>query len=113
MNKPNPYDKKNTEVLINSSVDLVVSLGVEIVTVPDVVGLDQGTAETTITSVGLTVGNITGEYIDIVPQGEVKTQSPAPGTTINAGSPVNIHVSLGVWTGVDPPTDSIFLIRIL
>ena len=54
-----------------STVDLVVSDGPAIVTIPDVVGLSQAAAEATINAVdGLFVGAVTTASSDTVPEGD-------------------------------------------
>ena len=78
-----------------SSVDILVSLGALIVTVPDVVGLQQTAAESAITAALLTVGSITSVYSSTIPAGEVMSQNPVGGTSASAGTSVDIEVSLG------------------
>jgi len=84
-----------TSVVINSAVDLVISLGPEMVTVPGVVGMAQADAEAAITSANLTVGTITQEYSDTVPAGDVISQDPVGGTSVVINSAVDLVVSLG------------------
>ena len=83
-------------VVHDSSVDLVVSLGVQPVTVPDVVGTDQTAAEAAIGAAGLAVGNVTTAYSDTVALDDVISQNPAAGTMQLPGTPVDLVVSLGV-----------------
>ena len=80
-----------------SAVDLVVSTGPcpVTVTVPDVVGLDQASAEALITSAGLVVGTVYQFCSPSVPAGEVFGQLPAAGTLVAPGSTVDISVSTG------------------
>ncbi len=78
-----------------TSVDLVVSLGVQMVTVPDVVGMAQATAESTITAAVLTVGTVTTAYSPTVPVGDVISQSPTAGASVVHDSPVDLVVSDG------------------
>ena len=84
-----------TSVTEGSSVSLEVSLGPVIVTIPNVVGMAQATAESTITAANLVVGTITTAYSDTVPAGDVTSQNPAAGTSVAEGSSVNLEVSLG------------------
>ena len=79
-----------------SAVNLVVSLGVAQVTVPNVVGLAQAAAETAIVNADLVVGTVTTANSDTVPAGDVISQDPAGGSTVDSGSAVNLVVSLGV-----------------
>ncbi|WP_342346735.1 PASTA domain-containing protein, partial [uncultured Nitrospira sp.] len=86
----NPGGGNNVEP--GSTVALVVSLGP---VVPNVVGLTQAAAQTAITSAGLTVGTVTTATSVTVPIGNVISQTPASGTSVTAGSVVNLVVSLG------------------
>jgi beta-lactam-binding protein with PASTA domain len=65
------------------------------VTVPNVVGQPQASAETAITGAGLTVGTITQATSNTVPAGNVISQNPLGGTLALAGSPVSLTISLG------------------
>ncbi len=79
----------------DTPVNLVVSMGPEPVTVPDVVGMQQADAENAIIGAGLNVGTESSENNDTVPAGEVISQDPVGGDSVPPGSPVNIVVSLG------------------
>ena len=67
---------------------------VQQVAVPDVIGLQQATAEANIVAAQLVVGTVT-QVNDPAPVGEVIGQSPIDGTMVNIGSAVDITVSLG------------------
>ena len=82
-------------VVIGSAVNLVISLGQQMVTVPGVVGMAQADAEADITGAGLTVGIVTQEYSDTIPAGEVISQDPLVGVSVVIGSAVNLVISLG------------------
>lgn len=69
------------------------------VTVPNVVGMAQATAESAITSAGLNVGSVTTAASASVPAGDVISQSPAGGSGIPHGSSVNFVVSSGSESG--------------
>jgi beta-lactam-binding protein with PASTA domain len=84
-----------TLVSSGSAVNLIVSLGPAAIVVPNVVGLTQATAETNIVATGLVVGTITAQNDNTVPSGDVISQNPAAGAMANAGSAVNLVVSLG------------------
>jgi len=84
-----------TLVALGSAVDLWVSLGPAPVTVPDVVGLTQASAQTAIAAANLNVGAVTQEYSATVPAGTVMNQSPAAGASVAVGSTVDLWVSLG------------------
>ena len=67
------------------------------ISIPDVVGFSQATAEYVITAVGLNVGTITNAYSDIVPIGDVINQNPVSGSIVVAESEVDIIISLGLY----------------
>ena len=71
-----------------------VSKGEEKVSVPDVRGTDENTAKNTLSGAGLNV-TVTTDYSDSVAQGNVISQDPSGGTKVDAGTNVNIVVSLG------------------
>jgi hypothetical protein len=95
-----------TSVSNGSAVDLTVSLGPEMASVPNVVGLGQSAAEAAITAANLTVANITTSYSETVPAGHAITQNPEADTFVPPGTAVDIVVSLGAqpspfgtWSG--------------
>jgi len=63
--------------------------------VPDVIGMTQEDAESVIAGAGLVVGTVSQECSDIVPAGNVISQSPLGGAQISPGSSVDIVVSTG------------------
>jgi beta-lactam-binding protein with PASTA domain len=84
------------------AVDFVVSLGVmpPLEVVPNVVGLSQALATSTIIAASLTLGTVTTASSGSVPSGDVISQSPIAGTSEVSGSPVAIVVSTGAVTTV-------------
>ena len=76
-----------------SAVNLVVSSGPPQILVPNVVGVPQAAATTAITAVGLTVGTVTQASSGTVPVGSVISQNPTAGTSVSAGTAVNLVVS--------------------
>jgi serine/threonine-protein kinase len=84
-----------TAVPIGSSIDLIVSLGRPII-VPNVVGMTEADANTTITAVdNLFIDVVTYDYNDVLPAGLVISQDPVGGASVPIGSPVDLVVSLG------------------
>lgn len=87
----------NTAVTIGGVSDTFTSTTLAGATTPDV--NDPGTAEavaiSTIEGAGL-VALVQRAYSVSVPEGEVISQSPAPGTLVDSGSTVTIVVSRGV-----------------
>ncbi len=84
-----------TSVAPGTAVDLVVSKGPAPVIVPNVTGMTQADAETTITEAGLTVGAVTEQYSDTVPAGIVISQAPPAGVGVELGTAVDLAVSKG------------------
>ena len=78
-----------------SLVDLEISSGPSNVIVPDVTGLPQATAETSIVNAGLAVGNVTLMASDTVPAGNVISQNPGGGASVSSGSLVDLEISSG------------------
>jgi probable HAF family extracellular repeat protein len=66
------------------------------VAVPNVVGMTQATATTTITLAGLTVGAVSMQSSATVIAGSVISEGPAAGTNVSTGSAVNLVVSSGM-----------------
>jgi uncharacterized repeat protein (TIGR02543 family) len=84
-----------TSVAAGSGVNLVISSGPAKVSVPNVVGDTQAAATTAITGAGLVVGVVTQAASTTVAAGDVISESPVAGTSVAAGSAVNLVVSLG------------------
>ena len=89
--------KNGDSVAEGTSVDLVISLGVEQskVTMPNLLGSSLDVAKTTIENNKLKVGNITKEYSDTVEAGDVISQSVASGSSVDEGTAVDLVISLG------------------
>ncbi len=85
-----------TSVSPHSTVNFVISSGPPpLVPVPDVVGMVQAAAESSIQSASLSVGSVLRETSARVPAGQVMRQTPKAGTLVQTGSSVSIVVSLG------------------
>jgi beta-lactam-binding protein with PASTA domain len=83
-----------TQVVVGSAVDVTVSKGEQQGQVPNVVGLAQSDAQSTLEGAGFKV-TTTKATSTAVPAGDVISQSPAAGTVVTAGSTVTIKVSTG------------------
>ena len=70
----------------------------EKIKVPDLMGKDETTAKSMLTTAGLNWGTITEEHNDAVAAGLVLSQSVAPETETDRGTPVDFIVSLGSST---------------
>ena len=71
------------------------------VTVPDVLGIDQVSAQSAITTAGLSVGVISQSFSNTVAAGNVMSQTPGGGTSAPVGSPVDLEMSLGIRGDLD------------
>ena len=81
-------------VPVGSTVTLTISKGPKQVTVPNLVGLAEGAAQTTISDAELTVGTVS-QVENEAPAGTVVEQSPGEGTVLDKDSPVDYTVSNG------------------
>lgn len=79
----------------NTIVTLVVSDGIQMVTVPKIVGETRDKAETLIREAGLTLGKITEEWSEDVPAGVVISAVPSPEASVRHDATVEIKVSKG------------------
>ena len=87
----------DTEVDEGTSVTIVISLGKEEVKVPDLKNRSAADAESALAAVGL-VGSASQDYSDTVAAGNVISQSPESGTSVEKGATVSYVVSLGPKT---------------
>ncbi|MEO1056783.1 MAG: FG-GAP-like repeat-containing protein, partial [Actinomycetota bacterium] len=90
-----------TGVESGTDVDFVLSLGPELVTVPDVLGDDEATARSKIEAAGLTVGDVGSGESDDFAVDEVNLQLPLAGQEVLPGTPVDITITSGLVN--DPP----------
>jgi beta-lactam-binding protein with PASTA domain len=88
------FPAAGTSVPVGSAVNLVVSSGATPVNVPNVVGLIQAAAMSAITAEGLTVGKVTTAASSTVAVGSVISQSPGSGTSVAAGSAVDLVIAV-------------------
>ena len=75
--------------------NLVISLGPQMVAVPTVEGLTQGAATTTITGANLKVGTVTLQSSNTVALDKIITQYPPSGSSVTEGSQVQLLISSG------------------
>ena len=78
-----------------STVTMLVSQGTDKKTVPDVRGMADATAQSTIKNYGFNVGTVTYDYSDSVEKGMVISQTVTPGGKAAAGTTISITVSNG------------------
>lgn len=77
------------------TVTLTISKGIEQVQVPDLRKRTETEAGQLLLDNHLNKGNSRSEYDDTIPEGSIISQSPEPGSSVNAGSKVDYVVSLG------------------
>ena len=85
-----------------SKVNLVISSGPAMVSVPDLVGMTQETALVTIAGVNLTASSIIQQSHDDIPAGRVISQAPPAGVMVSSGSSIELVVSSGPRTVTVP-----------
>jgi YD repeat-containing protein len=85
-----------TSVAQGQTVNLVVSSGTVMASVPNLVGLTQANAQVALLASNLSLGTVTKQYSITVPAGLVISQTPFSGSSASPGSAVNLVVSLGV-----------------
>ena len=95
-----------TEVLCDTTINIVLSTGACLVSVPDVLDISQASAESEIVAAGLTVGTITKDCSDTVVAGNVISQNPAGGSSVAISSAVNLVISLGNDSDTDGLPDT-------
>ena len=101
-----------TSVNVGSAVDLVVSSGpagvqpsrpwIALRSVPNAAGMTQAAASMAITGAGLVLGAVTVQSSSTVAAGDVISQSPVAGTSVNVRSPESLVVCLVASSGPVP-----------
>ncbi|WP_418605494.1 PASTA domain-containing protein [Georgenia sp. SUBG003] len=79
----------------NGRVRISVSLGVLMLTVPEVAGTEVAEATEALAAEGLTLGETSEEYHGTVPEGAVISSSPAAGESVPHDTAVDLVVSAG------------------
>jgi serine/threonine-protein kinase len=91
------------EVECNSEVTLLISKGVDLVTLPDVVGLQEDAAEAELESEGFIVD--IDERDSDEPAGQVISQSPGGGSELKRGATIKLTVSTGAGSVIMPDVE--------
>src|SRR6516164_1035981 len=86
---------KGSSLAQGSAVNLVISSGPRIVNVPNVQGLTENVATTTLNEAKFVIGKVTQQTSDLVATGKVISQDPASGSSLAEGAPVNLVISSG------------------
>src|SRR6202790_2060870 len=96
-----------SSVAQGSPVNLVISSGPQMVTVPNVEGLTQDAATTAITAAKLMGGTITQQTSNTVTTGKVISQDPASGSSVAPVSTVNLVIYSGRQHGALPHVEGL------
>ncbi|MGM0472105.1 MAG: Stk1 family PASTA domain-containing Ser/Thr kinase [Bacillota bacterium] len=89
------YPKAGSEVKKNRTVSLVVSKGAELTKVPKVLNQTLREARVALAKVDLQAGEITREFNDEIPKGEIISQSPKAEEEVEVDSKVDLVISKG------------------
>ena len=84
-----------SRIVDGSTVDVVVSKGLERYTVPKLHGLTLAAAEAAVTDASLTPGDVVERWHDTVPEGRVIIASPSAGQEERRDTPVDLFLSRG------------------
>jgi len=104
------FPAAGTQVTPGSAVLLVISTGscgtggIQVVTVPSLVGQSQANARAALSAASLNLGQVSTQCSDTVPAGNVVSQYPASGTSVPEGTPVALVVSSGSCVPSGPVT---------
>jgi len=97
------YPWSGAGLALGATVDIVVSSGIaplQLVVVPNVVGLSQAVAGSTMTNAGLKLGNVSQVASETIASGVVISQTPGADSSVNTSSSVNLVVSAGAAISV-------------
>ena len=90
------YPSTNMKVKEGRTVRLTIANAERSVTVPDLIGRSERSAELDISQVGLEIDTVYKEYNSDVPAGNVTWQYPKGGDMLSRGMGVHLTISLGV-----------------
>jgi beta-lactam-binding protein with PASTA domain/predicted Ser/Thr protein kinase len=98
--------KAGSKLKGGSTVTLIISMGGNLVDVPNVVGLQQQIAENQLEAADL-IPNVETQNSD-QPEGTVVAQDPAGATQVESGSEVTVVVSTGAGSVIVPDVEGLF-----
>ena len=87
--------RSGREVERGTTVDLTISLGAELIEVPDFTDLELLDAADLIRELGLNLGDVNEEFSDTIDDGVVISQSISAGSQVEVGESIDLAVSLG------------------
>jgi len=94
------FPTPGTVSLPGTLVDLLLSMGPQMVVLPNVVGKTIDAAETTLALAGVSLGEVAQEFSNTVEFGVVIGQHPAAGSVVAEGSLIDMTVSAGPGGGL-------------
>ncbi|AKA69960.1 Stk1 family PASTA domain-containing Ser/Thr kinase [Clostridium scatologenes] len=89
------YPDPGTSVNVNSEVRVSISGGPDKLAVPSLIGMDLDSAKDVIEKSGLKLGDVSRQYDDSVPKGNVIKQDPQPDSDATTDTKINLVVSRG------------------
>ncbi|VGO12810.1 hypothetical protein PDESU_01364 [Pontiella desulfatans] len=98
LNYETELSTNGVDTITNSTIIVAVA------SVPDVVGTTLEAATVAINDLGYTLGTITTGYVYGVISGSVLSQTPAPGSSLGSGSPINVEIQEAFLPQPDPLT---------
>ncbi|WP_242862590.1 PASTA domain-containing protein, partial [Clostridium botulinum] len=87
--------KAGSSVKAKSKIRVIVSSGQTKVKMPDLREEDTDTANKILQSLNLKIDNVTEEYSDDVPKGQIISQNPSKNTEIDTTTKISVVVSKG------------------
>ena len=87
---------KDRKVKAGRKIEVTISKGSELITVPNITGIDIKDAIIKLTQAGLNMGKFDKAYDDAKPEGLVISQDPAKGSRQASGTSIDVVVSLGI-----------------
>lgn len=87
------------------AIDIVINRGLEVVSVPDLLGLNLTDAAERIGETGFILGKVDQLFSEVVPEGQVMDQSIPAGTSVKKGTALDVAVSKGPEMKVEEPPE--------
>ncbi|HKL79648.1 MAG TPA: Stk1 family PASTA domain-containing Ser/Thr kinase [Mobilitalea sp.] len=86
---------KDSMVVEGDTVKIIISMGPEAISVPDLSGSTEEAAKQLLEEQGLVLGTVSPENSTTVPEGQIFYQSTTAGLTVNRGTAIDVSISKG------------------
>ncbi|HKL99866.1 MAG TPA: Stk1 family PASTA domain-containing Ser/Thr kinase [Mobilitalea sp.] len=86
---------KDSMVVEGDTIKIIISMGPEVISVPDLAGKTEETAKEILEGQGLVLGKVSHETSDTVPEGQIFYQSTTAGLTVDRGTVIDVSISKG------------------